>query len=82
MSNDYNASSRDYDDMCRAASRDYQLMEQARIARKNREASEKIAIAIEKQNILKECELNLITKEEALEKIRALEEPPKKKFFR
>lgn len=55
----YNASSRDHDDMCRSAGRDYRIMEQARIAKRKYKALEQLAIAIEKSNILKEHELKL-----------------------
>lgn len=81
----YNASSRDYNDMCRSASRDYYTMERARIERKRNEEQRKVSKALEKANILKQYELKLITREEALAQINALEnkqENTKRGFFR
>lgn len=80
----YNASSRDYNDMSRSAGRDYYIMEQARIAKRNNKAQEQTAIALEKINILQQYKLKLISKEQTQEKIAKLEKQEEKKsgFFR
>lgn len=83
--NSYNASSRDYNDMSRNGSREIFDMERSRAIKKINAANNAISCSIEKSNILKEYELKLINREEALKRLEALEQKPKEKkyvFFR